>query len=151
MPKKTGKDFVKVILDTKVYPLEAIYGASYVFIDKVYIFLESAKKGKIMATFRSKAGTSAKMLKALAGEFMNELLNYALRVGLSKENKKIRQYLVEQALFAAAGVSQADSGVQSEKFSETGLGYSFEDDPLGIAIPWEEKYGQSRAKKGKNK
>lgn len=129
------QSFLKVSIDLSVYPLEAVFGACYVFVDRVYIFLEKKAGNKITATFRPKKD-SAK-LAGLVGEFMNELLNYALRISLAKENKKIREYLVEQALFGAAGQESISS------FSQSEFSHSSKDDPLGIAVPWEEKYGES--------
>lgn len=131
---KNKKNILRLTVDLSVYPLEAVLGACYVFIDRVYIFLEKKTGNRIKVIFRSKPDSSV-ALADLAGEFSNELLNYALRIGLARENKKIREYLVEQALFGAAG--------QESSFSQSGLGHSFEDDPLGIAVPWEEKYGKS--------
>ena len=129
---KKDTNTIKIEIDTKVYPLEAIYGASYVFIDRVYIFLDSKKINKIEISFRGKEKNSKKQLENLVGEFMNELLNYTLRINLAKTNKKIREYVVEQALFTAVNTVEDDLS--------DNLGY--EDDPLGIAIPWEEKYGK---------
>ena len=128
---KNKIDTIKIELDTKVYPLEAIYGASYVFIDRAYVFLDSKKANKVEVFLKSKEKVSKKQLEDLSGEFLNELLNYTLRINLSKTNKKIREYIVEQALFAAAN---------TEDDLQESLGY--DDDPLGIAIPWEEKYGK---------
>lgn len=124
---------MKISLDTKIYPLEAIYGASYVFIDRAYIFLDSAVKNKIIVFIKVKNNITATELEKIKGEFLNELLNYSLRLNLSRENKRIREYIVKQALFAAANVE--DDQLQG-----------YEDDPLGIAIPWEEKYGKTEEK-----
>lgn len=133
----------KIELDTKIYPLEAIYGASYVFIDRLYVFLDKGKRDKVNIFLKSKNKISKKQLTNLVGEFMNELLNYSLRIGLAKNNKKIREYIVEQALFAASNKLDND-------LSADNLGY--EDDPLGIAVPWEEKYGKEiPAEKNKSK
>lgn len=118
-------------LNIKTYPLEAVYGAGYTFIDRCYVFLDTHKEGEIEIALKPKPGQKIKPAD-LEGEFRNELLAFTLRVNLSKENKKIRQYIVEQALFAAA----EDNPVNS---LDDGLGY--EDDPLGIAVPWEDKYG----------
>lgn len=125
-------------LDEKVYPLEAIYGASYVFIDKAYLFLDS-NGSKIEVALSPKQKVSADELKAFAGDFLNELLNYALRVGISAENRKIRQYVVERALFSAANVEPCDCETKPVE-----IGFDSENDPLGIAVPWEEKYGQEK-------
>lgn len=128
---------IKTIVDLKIYPLEAIYGAAYVFVDKAYIFLDSQEGGKVEIFFRAKEETSLRELEKIEGEFMNELLNYTLRLKLSESNKKIREYVVEQALFSALGRGEGILKNEGEKFE-------FEDDPLGIAIPWEDKYGNKK-------
>lgn len=131
------KKNLKVNINLNIYPLEAIYGAAYVFVDKVYIFLDSLTEGKVEITFRSKNEDEVEMLEKIEGEFMNELLNYTLRLKLSESNKKIREYVVEQALFSALGREEGILKNEGEKFE-------FEDDPLGIAIPWEDKYGNKK-------
>jgi len=146
MKKEEEKNKLEFILDEKFYSLEAIYGACYVFVDRAYIFLEDGGKQKVKASFRLKKGGSDKELRTLQGEFLNELLNYVLRVNLSKENKKIRQQIVEQALFSATNLAsiREKCACEEEVAPAPEIGYSFEDDPLGIAVPWEEKYGKKK-------
>ena len=131
------KNELKVRVDLNIYPLEAIYGAAYVFVDRVYIFLDTCQENKIEIFFRAKENSSLDELEKIEGEFMNELLNYTLRLKLSESNKKIREYVVEQALFSALGREEGILKNIEEKFE-------FEDDPLGIAIPWEDKYGNKK-------
>jgi His-Xaa-Ser system protein HxsD len=129
---------IKKIIDLKVYPLEAVYGAAYLFVDRVYIFLDTQEKDKLEVSLRAKEEVDFSPEK-IEGEFMNELLNYTLRLKLSDSNKKIREQIVEQALFAALGREEGilKNNDQEQKFE-------FEDDPLGIAIPWEDKYGKDK-------
>jgi len=123
-------NMIKFELDIKVYPQEAIIGASYAFLDRIYIFLDSKKKDKIEVNIKSKKKISASSLKRLKDEFLNELLYNAMRIVSAKRNKKIREFIVGRALFSAVEEAEAESL----------------DDPLGIAVPWEEKYGK-RSKK----
>jgi|SRR3989339_588027 len=129
------KATIKISLNTKIYPKEAIFGACYVFIDRAYIFLDSRKKDEIEVSFKGKGGVSGKELEKLAGEFHNELLNYVHRINLAKANKKIREYIVERALYAS---------IENESRKGEGDGQLEFDDPLGIAVPWEEKYGAKK-------
>ncbi len=133
------KKFLKIVVDKNIYPLEAIYGASYVFVDRCYIFLDSLTKRKISIVFRPKNKNSFKQLEKISQEFFNELLNYSLRIYLTKQNKKIKERVIEQALFSAIGgkekVEEENCGCE-----DNDLFYNYKDDPLGIAIPWEEKY-----------
>ena len=121
------KDPVKIShafsVDLAVYPLEAIYGAAYVFVDRVYIFLSLAKKDVVMVTMTAKEETTKGKLANIEGEFQNELLNASLRMTLAKNNKKIRQHIIERALFSSIGEEDVWA----------------EDDQVDIAMPWEEK------------
>jgi len=130
---------IEFTVDTKTYPLEAIYGAAYVFIDKLYIFLSSVSKNEVKVFLKAKDGAEVGNLEDFKGEFFNELLNYSLRMKVSSENKKVRDFIVGQALVSAAGYSGEDVLGQEEEDQDEG--FSYEEDPLGIAVPWEEKYG----------
>ena len=137
---KAKNKTIKFILSLQDYPLEAVYGAAYVFLDKAYLFLDSQPAKKIEVSLKGKKKLTKKQLEDLKGEFLNELLNYTLRVNLAKSNRKIREYIVSQALISAVG---------EEPTQESEI--SYQDDPLGIAIPWEEKYSKkSTAKRRKS-
>ena len=132
MPKTNDKT-LNITLDTQIYSKEAIYGAAYVFIDRMYIYLDMKGKDKIEVVFKPKEGSDKKKLEALKGEFQNELLHYVHRINLAKNNKKIRELIIERALYS----SIEGDNLESDEF----------DDPLGIAVPWEEKYGDEKSKK----
>lgn len=141
MVKKTeNNNTTKLVIDTKTYPLEAIYGASYVFIDRAYLFLKSRPSKKIEVSFKGKKKISNKQLEKLSGEFLNELLNYTVRIKFAKYNRKIREYIVSQALFSAIGGEQISKTPPAKESPEEK--FEYEKDPLGIAVPWEEKYGK---------
>lgn len=97
------KKIIKIIVSAKVYPLEAVYSACYVFIDRAYVYLSLSKEGDFIVRLTAKENTSMKQFSEIAGEFQNELLNATLRVVLAKNNKKIRQNIVERALFSSVG------------------------------------------------
>ena len=139
--KKENKIIVPV--NAKLYSLEAIYGAAYVFIDKAYVFLDGNPEKEVFIQLKGKNSLTVKELKKLAGEFLNELLNSSLRFQISKNNSKIREYIVGAALFGA-------SGETSQKTIEPTEKKEWEEDLLGIAIPWEEKHKKRGALKKKN-
>lgn len=127
---------MNIKLNSKIYPLEAILNACYAFIDRVYIFLDSDSKGNLIrVSTKGKHRLSEKQLESLHGEFMNELLHCALRYTISKNNKKIREYIIGRALYSALPAS--DLVTPTEKLD-------YQEDPLGIAIPWEKKYGKKK-------
>jgi len=123
-------------LDSKIYSLEAILNACYAFIERAYIFLDSdTNRGKISVSLKGKLKLSSRKLEQLRGEFMNELLCCALRYEISKKNKKIREYIIGRALYSALPAADLVTSTGKSDYQE---------DPLGIAIPWEEKYGKKK-------
>ena len=127
---KVSKNQIIIKVNPKIYPLEAIYGAAYVFLDRAYLFLDGNPEKEVIVTLKGKEKMTEQKLKNLAGEFYNELLNCALRQKISQNNQKIREYIVSQALLSA---------IEEEKEEE-----EWQKDPLGIAVPWEEKYGKKK-------
>ncbi len=120
--------------------MEAVLNACYAFIDRAYIYLDMSPKGDIIKVrIKPKNKMSAKQVKALHGDFMNELLYSSLRYQISKNNKKIREYVVGRAFYYPVAAPAPET--------DTNDNMNYLEDPLGIAIPWEEKYG----KKKKNK
>jgi len=126
------ENILKFNLSTDLYPLEAIYQTCYTFLDRAYIYLDSPSAKKVLVSLRGKKKISPEKFKALRGEFMNELLNSALRLEVSKRNRRIRELIVGRALVSAVRPLKK---------------ISFKEDSLGIGKTWEEKYG----KKAKNK
>ena len=131
------KNTVVISLNPRLYSLDVIYGASYVFIDRAYIFLDGDAKKEIKVYIKGKNGLSEKGLRELAGEFNNELLSYALRERLNKANRRIRERIIEKAL---AVPPQQDAAPVAQDYGD------YLKDPLGIAIPWEKKHGKRKAK-----
>ncbi len=126
---KKGKNQITITVDSRIYPLEVVYGAAYVFLDKAYLFLDGDPKKKIAITIKGKKELSKKETGNLAREFLNELLNYSLRYQISKQNRKIREYIVGTALLGAVREEPAETEKED-----------WQKDSLGIAVPWEEKY-----------
>jgi len=135
------KNELIISLNPKIYPLEAIYGTCYIFIDRAYLFLDGNLNKEVKVFLKGKKELSPKELEKLAGEFKNELLNYTLRLSIAKNTKKIRETIVERALFSALPHEEELEKInKSEQINEE----TIEDDPLGIAVPWEEKYGKKK-------
>jgi His-Xaa-Ser system protein HxsD len=124
----------EILVNQKVYPLDVVFGAAFVYLDKCYVFIDKGEKNQWKVRLRGKPGCSAKEFQALVGEFENELLNQALRAHIAEKTRKVRDLIVHRALFSALPASD-DLGLDDE------VG-DYLDDPLGIAIPWEEKFGK---------
>ena len=88
---------------------------------------------------RGKGELTEAQLTAMSGEFENELLAQALRRKVVKANQKIIEDITSQAIAGAAG------GTLPTDFLAAGDdGMDFLDDPLGIAVPWEDKFKKKK-------
>ncbi len=126
-----------VTLSKSLYPLEVIYGTSYMFIESCYVRLEMSGSDEILVHFKAKDADDD--LETIEGEFSNELLNQAYRHSLSARTGKVRDLLVERALGGALARDPLDELASDD--------LDFLDDPLGIAVPWEEKFSKDDGEK----
>jgi His-Xaa-Ser system protein HxsD len=129
---------ITIEINPSLYPLEAIYGAAYVFLDRAYLFLEGDPKKSVSVSIKGKEKISAKGLESLAGEFCNEVLNYVLREKISENNKKIREYIIARALFVAPEEKTGKKDKPSKK--QTPAATEWREDKLGLALPWKKRY-----------
>jgi His-Xaa-Ser system protein HxsD len=131
-------------LDVGLYPRDVLYAAAYVFIDRAYILLDRVET-RFVVHLRSKRPLEEATLRAMAGEFENELLAQALRHQVVDANQRIIEDVVAVAIAGAAAGVEPDTGPAGEhapfidpQDAEDG----FLADPLGIARPFEpEKQG----------
>ncbi len=156
-------------IDERIYPLEAVQNAAYAFTDRAYVRVEPAGTGRLSVVLAFKDSCAPAVRDEVRGEFDNELVHQALRLRVSAANQKIREFIVTKALVsaqpAAASVeaasdaacpecaqapsapegapAQIDEALEKEidrllAEIESGDGAG---DPLGVAVPWEEKFG----------
>jgi len=130
-----GPDHISVQVDETVYPLEALYGACYLFLEKCYVYLSRSDSGAVDVRLTARESATSDQLDALAGEFGNELLAQATRLRLSQATARIREYYTAAALRAATTAPSIDDLLAELDSEELG------EDPLEIMVPWEEKYG----------
>lgn len=139
-----GEGTVQIEFDESFYPKDAVYGAAYVFIDRCYVHLDRAGDHRVRVTLRAKSGSLADG-QALAGELQNELLSQAWRLSIAAENRQLIESITARALGGAAGPPGLDELLAMDIDEATAF-----DDPLGIAMSWEEKYkkkgGEGEAK-----
>jgi len=141
-----GPDAVTVSFDESLYPKDAIYGAAYVFIDRCYVHLDRAGDRRIQVTLRAKNKTDGLDGHAIAGEFQNELLGQTWRRQIVEENRQLIEALTTRALGGAAGPPGLDELLAADIGEATAF-----DDPLGIAMSWEEKYAKKKSGSGEAK
>ncbi len=133
---------VTLTVDAALYPLEAVYGAAYIFIDRCYVLLDRPDAEHLTVTLADKKGASgadAAELRRMCGEFANELLTQAWRQRIVVENRALLEAVTTQALAGALA-----TGAPAEPSLDDLANFDFTeeafDDPLGIAMSWEEKY-----------
>lgn len=128
-----------LIVDTQVYSLDIIRRAAFGFVEHNFLFLEWLDEKQVAVTVSPKqVPTSEELLRRTVGELSNELLNQSLREQLMWDTRQIRELIVGRSLFAASGEEHEDLGFDLDFPDDDD---DFLDDPLGIAVPWEEKYG----------
>jgi His-Xaa-Ser system protein HxsD len=133
-----GRDSVSFEVDESVYSLDAVYGASYLFLEKCFIYLSRPRPQVVSVRLTTRGPAAADALDTLAGEFANELVSQVARLRLSQATSRIREYYTAAALRAAASAPSVDellAELESEELLE---------DPLEIMVPWEEKHGSGK-------
>ena len=68
-------DSVVLSINPKLYALETVYSAAYVFLDRAYILLDGDPEKEILVKLKPKQKED---LDKLGGEFFNELINYII-------------------------------------------------------------------------
>jgi His-Xaa-Ser system protein HxsD len=141
---KIEKDSVVLTINPKIYPLSTIYSAAYVFLDRAYVLLDGEPEKSVIVRLKPKQKED---FEKLGMEFFNELVNYADYQKRAEQTKAIRGIILQRAL-----LTNDPSLIEPAQDKEIeNLAEELEDeldDPEGIAVPWEEKYGK---KKNKNK
>ena len=127
-------------VDATLYPLEALYAAAYVFIDRCFVFLDRPSDAHNRVTLAPKKGElSEGAARELVGEFANELLSCAWRSQIARDNRATIEAVTAQALSGARGAPSLEE-LEAFDFSDDAF-----EDPLGIAMSWEEKYAKKKA------
>jgi len=129
-------------LDIGLYPRDVLYAAAYVFLDRAYVLLDRAGS-RFLVHLRGKTAIDETALRAMAGEFENELLAQALRLKVAKANQRIIENITTLAISGATGGFEAaheELGDDPQLVDLDNPGDDgFLDDPLHIAEPWEAK------------
>jgi len=142
-------DRVLILINPLIYPLEVIYSAAYVFIDKTYVLLEGDIEKEIIVELRLKKteGCERKQeLEKIGREFLNELLNYAFYKKQSEKNGLIRQSILQRAL-AVDIPENPQSEIEEDEIEdfediENYIDEVIEDDiedSEDLVLPWEDE------------
>jgi His-Xaa-Ser system protein HxsD len=121
-PKK-----VIVSVNPKFYNLDVVYSSLYNFLEKCYCKVQGDLEEEILVELKPKEKQN---LENIGRQFNNELINYAAVAIRGIKTQDMRLEIVKRAL---SSHQPEELGTQVE---------NWEDDPEGISIPWEEKYGK---------
>ncbi len=131
-----GSRQVRVEVSLKVHPTEAVLAAANILWAHCPVTLEKERPGRMTAILEVPSGQDP---EALRERFLQELLWETLRLKIAKRTETVRQLLLGRALLAAEPLD-LDAGDLA--WIEEGAGDAdYLDDPLGIAVPWEERFG----------
>jgi len=129
------EDFATFSLNPEIYPLELVYSAAYIMIDKAFIILDGDPKKKILVEIRKKE--EKQNIKDLIREFNEELLNYATYKVQSEKNKNIREMLLQRVLLT----NDPNYFLSQQPVKDEPI-----DDPEGIMKTWEETHPKENEK-----
>ena len=145
--KKEG--FVMVSVNPKIYPLDVVLSSAYIFTEKNYVLVDGDPEEEFVVEIRPK--DKKVDLGVLGKEFNNELINYASYAVQVIKNDQFRTAMINRVLLTNSeqkeeSYDEIDDEIESwEEENEDEKPWF--DDPEGIAVPWEEKYGDKSKEK----
>ena len=136
-------------VDKNLFPRTVVLRACHAFLDECPVEIEFGDE-KYWHVFFHLQEEGVQEKEPLEGEFRNALVNEAFRDSLMERAQATKELIIAKALFGVDGetVSQSIASPASvEPLSDLDEELDdYEADPLGIAVPWEEKYGTDRGK-----
>jgi len=132
------KGTVTLSINPKLYSMDVVYSASYVFTENCYVMLDGDPNHEIIVELKPKSNDTE--LAKTAMEFSNELINYASYEAQCRRNSKLREILMHRILLTN---NQALSNAREEESSSRSTDYLEKE-----AKPWDKK---SQNEDGKNK
>jgi His-Xaa-Ser system protein HxsD len=113
---------IELSLKASVYPLDVVFAAAYVLLDRAYILVDGDPKDILIVRLKPK-GEAA--LEEIEQDFMDELVNASVYKKQSERFAALREEMLKRALLTNLSSDEDD----------------YKKDEEGILIPWEEKYG----------
>ena len=133
---------VRLTVREELYPLDAVFAAAFTFIKDCWVVVDRADATHWAIALTPKAaGADAALLEQWVGGFANELLACAYRHRLAKDHRATVEAVTTAAMAGALGPPSLEE-LEDFDFSNEAF-----EDPLGIAMSWEDKYGK-KAKAG---
>lgn len=137
-----GKSNVIISVNPKVYGLDTIFSAAYIFIDKAYVIVDGDPNEEIIVQLKAKDKKID--LEKLGRDFNNELINYSFYAVQTARSMPIRAAIVQRAFKTSIGEPENNTKEIEEEMA----------DLEEIAKPWKsrrKKVGKSKHSKGRSK
>ena len=104
--------YAAVSINPRIYPLDVVYSASYLFTDKCYIVIDGNPETELIVYIKPKE--VGQDLDKAANEFNNELLNYANYNAQLQQNARLREILLQRILMAGQNTANPNSNLDNE-------------------------------------
>lgn len=88
-------------LDPSIYPIDLVMRTAYWFTDRAYIYLAWVTEGKNLLAVNFWQKEDSGDLTTLASEFLNSLLDQAIRKQVEIETHEIREIIIKKAFSEA--------------------------------------------------
>ena len=131
---RTTGNTATISLNPKAYPLDVIYSAAYVFLDRAYIILDGDPATEVLVRITPKQKGDP---EAMAREFGNELINYADYHERARRTRAVREMILQRALLTN------DPGAIDAEFSK--ILDEIETEPLDSSPPAHPQNGGTHA------
>jgi His-Xaa-Ser system protein HxsD len=164
--KKEG--YAMVSVNPKIYPLDVVLSSAYIFTEKNYVLVDGDPEEELVVELRPKDKNDD--LNILGKEFNNELINYASYAVQVIKNDQFRTAMIKRVLLTNSDKNECfndnvddeiepwenddqsndiDDEIEpwEESDDDDDEDKPWFDDPEGIAVPWEEKYGDKNKEK----
>jgi len=127
----------RVEIDETRCPLDALYGAAYILIDRCWVLLDRPRPERLRVTLAPRNGDAAQ-LPPLIGELAEEVQSCVWRHQVTHENRDLIEAVAARAIVASLAPPSLDD-LEGFDFSAGQL-----DDPLGLSVSWEDKYQKKK-------
>ncbi|MFH0979236.1 MAG: hypothetical protein V1837_08130 [Candidatus Woesearchaeota archaeon] len=87
--------YVIVSVNPKIYPLDVVLSAAYLFTENNYVLLDGDPKDELIVEIRPKEKAD---LEKVGMEFNNELIRYANYAVAAIKNQKLREAIISRVM-----------------------------------------------------
>jgi His-Xaa-Ser system protein HxsD len=129
-----NKKTVVISVNPRIHPLDIVFSAAYIFIDRAYVMIDGDPNSQILVKLRVKKDDEN--LEEIGRAFNNELINYQFYSVQTFKNQPLRELIMRRALFTHDEDVETFDDQDVKDFDKKNEIKLTEEE---IAIPWKEK------------